>query len=57
MKGYDIDKIVYDLEHKGLIGNKTWGKIDFLVRQGFLISGFFKKRDYRPVFKKVKNNG
>ena len=28
------------------IGNKTWGMLDFLVEQGYRVSGFHQGKDY-----------
>jgi hypothetical protein len=37
---------------QGKIGNSVWGKIDFLIRQGFQVSGFHDRGIYLPIFNK-----
>jgi hypothetical protein len=56
ISGFDVD-IEVPFTH-GRIGNKTWGKIDFLVRNKFRITGFTgtstgrDKGSYLPIFEK-----
>lgn len=52
IKGYSID-ISFPYK-KDNIGIKTWGKLDGLSQEGYMINGFWKGRDY--IFMKGKNN-
>jgi hypothetical protein len=54
-KGCDIKGMTIDIENaykNERIGNKSWGKLDFLFRQGFRISGFYEHHDYMPLLEK-----
>ena len=54
-KGCDITGAKIDISgpyKKERIGNKTWGVIDYLVRQGYRITGFHEGADYKPIFDK-----
>ncbi len=56
-KGCKINGLVIDISgpyNSGKIGNKTWGKLDFMVQSGYTVTGFFNDGIYFPKFNKKR---